>query len=41
MIKSEIKDLMDAQIIKIGKKLSYTQLIKHLIEKYNNNENLQ
>lgn len=35
MIKSELKDLMDIQIIKIGKKLSYTQLISHLIENYN------
>ena len=33
--KSELKDLMDEQIIKVGKKLSYTQLIKLLIDKYN------
>lgn len=37
MIKSDLKDLMDEQIIKIGKKLSYTQLIKLLIDKYNEN----
>ncbi len=38
MIKSELKDLMDSQIIKIGKKLSYTQLISILIEKYNSTD---
>jgi hypothetical protein len=37
MIKSDLKDLMDEQIIKVGKKLSYTQLIKLLIDKYNEN----
>jgi hypothetical protein len=40
MIKSDLKDLMDKQIIKIGKKMSYTQLIEILIENYNQNENL-
>ena len=40
MIKSELKDLMDKQIIRIGKKMSYTQLIEVLIEKYNQDENL-
>lgn len=37
MIKSDLKDLMDEQIIKVSKKLSYTQLIKLLIDKYNEN----
>lgn len=35
LIKSELKDLMDKQIIKIGKKMSYSQLIKYLIDKEN------
>jgi hypothetical protein len=33
MIKSELKDLMDEKIIEIGKKMSYSQLIKYLLEK--------
>lgn len=33
MIKSELKDLMDKKIIEIGKKMSYSQLIRHLLEK--------
>ena len=32
MIKSELKELMDKKIIEIGKKLSYSQLIKYLLE---------
>jgi len=40
MIKSELKELMDDQIIKIGKKLSYTQLITILIEKYNDKNDM-
>ena len=34
MIKTELKDLMDKTIIKVGKKMSYTQLIKFLIDNY-------
>lgn len=33
MIKSELKDLMDKKIIEIGKKMSYSQLIRHLLDK--------
>lgn len=33
MIKSELKDLMDKKIIEIGKKMSYSQLIRYLLEK--------
>lgn len=35
-IKKELKEKMDITIIKIGKKLSYSQLIQYLIDKYNN-----
>lgn len=41
MIKVELKDSMDKTIIKIGKKMSYTQLIQYLIENYNENEKMQ
>jgi hypothetical protein len=37
MIKLELKEKMDKNIIKIGKKMSYGQLIDYLIEKYNEN----
>jgi hypothetical protein len=35
MIKLELKEIMDSTIIKIGKKMSYGQLIEYLIENYN------
>ena len=35
MIKVELKDLMDKTIIKVGKKMSYADLINYLIENYN------
>jgi len=35
MVKQELKDLMDNQIIRIGKKMSYSQLIRYLIYDYN------
>jgi len=44
MIKLELKELMDSTIIKIGKKMSYGQLIEYLIEnhnKKNGNKNMQ
>jgi len=31
MIKTELKDLMDQMIVMTGKKMSYSQLIRHLI----------
>lgn len=41
LVKAELKELMDKTIIKIGKKMSYTQLIEYLIKNYNDkNENL-
>lgn len=40
MIKLELKDEMDKTIIKIGKKMSYSQLIEYLIKNYNEDENL-
>ena len=33
MISFELKELMGKEIIKSGKKMSYSQLIKYLIEK--------
>jgi len=38
MITEELKELMDTQIIRIGKKMSYGQLIKVLINNYNTNK---
>jgi len=35
IIKTELKDLMDNTMIKIGKKMSYSQLIQYLIDKNN------
>jgi hypothetical protein len=35
IIKTELKDLMDNTMIKIGKKMSYSQLIQYLIGKNN------
>lgn len=39
LIKSELKQIMDQTIIKIGKKMSYSQLIKYLIENGNLDDN--
>lgn len=36
MLKSELKELMDQTIMNIGIKLSYSQLIRFLIDKYEN-----
>ena len=35
MIKKDLKDILDKQIILIGKKMSYSQLIHHLVDSYN------
>ena len=39
MIKVELKELMDKTIIKIGKKMSYPDLISYLINNYEKNGN--
>lgn len=41
MIKTELKDTLDETIIKIGKKMSYSQLFQHLLEHYEKMENNQ
>lgn len=33
LIKSELKDLMDEKIVSIGKKMSYSELLRYLLNK--------